>query len=394
MLTQRQVDTASSGTHIDQPNLYLRVTPKGSRSWVFRYTDKRKGKVAEIVVGTTDTIELKAVRDLVYDMRVEAKAGRDPRVILTPAPVLNPLTFKDHAEQVIKDKSEGLHKHKYIKQWSSTLETYAYSSIGTKPPKEITITDILAILRPLWPVKTETAKRLRQRIETVLDAAAIMDADLARPNPARWTGVLSKVLQPPHKVTPITHHPSAPYADLPRIMAALATKDHTSALCLKFIILTACRSGEARGADWSEIDLEASLWTIPVGRMKAGREHRVSLSDEAIKILKVMRERNPQPKKPVGRVFPGERGGLLSDVAVNKTLHLIAPGVTVHGFRSSFRVWGAEQTDFPSEALELCLAHRTEGETVRAYQRSDLIDKRKAIMQSWSNYCTAKPKDN
>lgn len=381
-LTKLEIESLPAGWHGDGDNLYLRVRANGSRSWVFRY--KSNGKVVEIGLKGSLDRDLKDVRALAGKMREALIDGRDPRDELKARVDPNALTFRAYAEQVIADKSQGLHKHKYVKQWSSTLETYVYPSLGRQIPSTITISDILAILRPLWPVKTETAKRLRQRIEAVLDAAAIHENDPGRSNPARWTGVLSKLLQPPHKVTPVIHHTAAPYGDVPRIYAALKAKDHMSALCLRLIILTACRSGEARGATWAEIDLEAQTWTIPVGRMKARREHRVPLSDEAVAILKVMQTRK---LKDNDRVFPGAGGKLLSDVAVNKTLHAVAPGVTVHGFRSSFRDWAGEVSNFPREIAEAALAHSVGDSTERAYWRGDAMEKRKKMMQAWCSYC-------
>ena len=227
---------------------------------------------------------------------------------------------------------------------------------------------------------------MRQRIEAVLDYAAVHEGSDRR-NPARWKGNLDKVLQAPRKVTKPKHHAAAPYIEVPAIVAALAIKDSTSALCLRFSILTAARSGEARGARWSEVDLKEKVWTIPASRMKAGREHRVPLSTEAVAILTSMQ---PRKLEECDLVFPGGRGGLLSDVAVNKTLHAEAPSFTAHGFRSSFREWGAETTSFPSAVLELALAHVDTNKVQAAYQRSDLFERRKALMTDWGKYCTGR----
>jgi integrase len=257
--------------------------------------------------------------------------------------------------------------------------------IGAKLPAEVSLADVKAILLPIWATKTETAQRVRGRIEAVLDYAAVHDLCDGTRNPARWKGVLDKVLPAPRKVATREHHAAAPYADVPSIMAALAGKSHVSALCLRFLILTAARSGEARGARWDEIDLDAATWTIPASRMKAARPHRVPLSAPALEILKTMRSL----RRPEGDlVFHGDRGGVLSDVAVNKTLHSIAPAVTVHGFRSSFRVWCEEQTSFPRSVTEAALAHVNADKVEAAYQRSDLFERRRELMQVWGNYCT------
>ncbi|WP_198415280.1 tyrosine-type recombinase/integrase [Sulfuriferula plumbiphila] len=205
-----------------------------------------------------------------------------------------------------------------------------------------------------------------------------------RRNPARWKGVMDKVLPAPTKVYKRIHHPAAPYTDVPRIMSALRGKAFVSAYALRFTILTAVRSGDARGATWAEIDLDAKVWTIPASRMKAGKEHRVPLCAEAVEILTTM-----QQWRMAGTelVFPGTRGGLLSDVAVNKTLRTVADGVTVHGFRSSFRDWGAEQTSIPRAVMEAALAHSNQDKTEAAYMRSDLFERRRELMDTWGRYC-------
>ena len=211
-----------------------------------------------------------------------------------------------------------------------------------------------AILLPIWATKTETANRLRQRIEAVLDYAAVHD-DSDRRNPARWKGNLDKILPAARKVTKRTHFAAAPYTDVPRIMSALRNKDFLSAYCLRFTILTAARSGEARGAMWNEIDMGDKVWIIPAHRMKAEREHRVPLCSEVMDILIKMQQWQLDGNE---YVFPGIRGGLLSDVAVNKTLHAVESNVTVHGFRSSFRQWGAETTSFPGAVFGTCIGTR------------------------------------
>jgi integrase len=260
-------------------------------------------------------------------------------------------------------------------------EQYAFPVIGSKPPAEVTLADVKAILLPMWASKTETAQRVRGRIEAVLDYAAVHDLCDGTRNPARWKGMLDKVLPSPRKVATRAHHAAAPYGDVPRIMAALADKAHVSAQCLRFIILTACRSGEARGATWDEIDLDTATWTIPPARMKATRAHRVPLSAPVLEIIKTMMAlRRPG----VDRVFPGARDGLLSDVAVSLTLHSIAPDVAVHGFRSSFRVWCEEQTSYPRSVTEAALAHVNADKTEAAYQRSDLFD-RQSCLSSCAN---------
>lgn len=381
-LTVRQVDTLDEGFHSDGGNLYLRVKG-GSRAWVYRYKDK--GRVNELGLGAVSVRKLKDARTLAEAMRKAHADRRDPRELLREPVEPISMTFEQCAYDLIQAKRPGWKNAKHAQQWVNTLRDYAFPVIGSKAPAEVSITDVKIILLPIWSTKTETATRLRQRIEAVLDYAAVHDlCDSAR-NPARWKGVLNKVLPEPGKVSSREHHPAAPYADVPRIMSALQKKTHVSAFCLRFTILTAARSGEARGATWEEIDLASRVWTIPAQRMKAARPHRVPLSDAAMNILLEMQA---WMSTSASKVFPGARGGLLSDVAINKTLHTTSPDVTVHGFRSSFRDWGAEQTNFPAAVLEMALAHTNRNKVEAAYQRSDLFERRQDLMRMWAQFVT------
>lgn len=373
------------GWHADGGNLFLRVRETGTRSWFFRF--KSAGKVREIGLGTPADRKLKEVRDLAALMRNAVANGHDPADVLKAPDEAEAKTFKAYAEELIAAKRVGWRNAKHIQQWGNTLRDYAYPAIGDRLAADVTLADVKAILEPLWATKTETASRLRMRLEAVLDYAFIHEG-LDRRNPARWRGNLDKLFAAPRKVSPVKHHDAAPYDKVPAVVAALKAKDSTSALCLRFTILTAARSGEARGARWSEIDEKAKTWVIPANRMKAGREHKVPLSDDALAILTTMK-----PRKVEGSdlVFPGPNGGLLSDVAVNKTLHAILSDVTVHGFRSSFRQWGAETTGYPSAVLELALAHVNKDRVEAAYQRSDLYEKRKDLMATWAKYCANIP---
>ena len=381
-LTARQVDSLPEGFHSDGGNLYLRVKG-GSRAWVYRFKDK--GRVRELGLGSVAVRTLKAARELAAEMRATYANGRDPAELLRDDAKPQGMTFKQCAEALIEAKRPGWRNAKHAQQWANTLRDYAYPSLGDKAPSEVSLADVKAILLPMWSTKTETATRVRQRIEAVLDYAAVHDLCDGTRNPARWKGMLDKVLPKPDKVRTREHHAAAAYADLPRIMAALRDKGHVSALALRFIILTACRSGEGRGATWDEIDLDAKVWTIPATRMKAAKPHRVPLAEDALEILRTMQQWR---REDCTLVFPGARGGLLSDVAVNKTLHSIAPDVTVHGFRSAFRDWAAEQTAFPARVCELCLAHGNPDKVEAAYQRSDLFEKRRQLMDAWAKYCS------
>ena len=387
LLSARKVETTGPGFHSDGGNLYLRVRESNSRAWVFRY--KAAGKVREIGLGPLHTRSLAEARQVAEAMRKAVAAGADPANVLRPAPANDaPVkTFEQCAAELIEAKRPGWKNAKHTQQWGNTLRDYAYPVIGSKPPAEVSLADVKAILLPLWATKTETATRLRQRIESVLDFAAVHGLCDGTRNPARWKGTLDKVLPAPRKVTAREHHAAADYNDVPRIMAALSVKSHVSALNLRFTVLTAARSGEARGATWDEIDLDAATWTVPAARMKAARPHRVPLSEPALDILRMM---NAQRRPDVALVFPGARDGLLSDVAVNKTLHGIAPDATVHGFRSSFRVWCEEQTSYPRSVTEAALAHVNADKVEAAYQRSDLFDRRRQLMRAWADFATGK----
>lgn len=381
LLSARQVDTLGEGIHKDGGNLFLRIRG-GSRVWVFRY--KAAGKPIVIGLGATNARSLAQARELAAKMRTEIADGKDPALLVRIKKDTAGKTFKDCALALIESKRMGWRNAKHAGQWEATLMQYVYPVIGDKLPKEVTLADVKSILLPIWATKTETATRVRQRVEAVLDYAAVHDDDHGRNNPARWRGVLDKVLPLPNKVATVTHFAAAPYADVPGIMAALRQKDVMSAYCLRFIILTAARSGEARGALWADIDLKNAVWVITASRMKAGREHRVPLCTEALEILTKMQSWRMNEAE---RIFPGARGGLLSDVAINKMLHGIAKDITVHGFRSAFRQWGAEQTSFPGATLELALAHVNKDKVEAAYQRSDLFERRVELMAAWGRYC-------
>lgn len=385
LLSDRKVTSAKAGFHADGGNLYLRVTETGSKSWVFRY--QSEGKVKQLGLGATKARTLKAAREVAAKMRAALANGDDPALVLKPKFDPDAMTFKRYAEAYIEHlrtaRLKGKPRNtKAVEQWPSTLAKWVYPKLGAMRPSAITYGDVRATLTQAGlAALPETQKRVRQRIKVILDEAAKEEGEPHRYNPA-----LSFKLEKRDPAS-IKNHAAAPFAEVPTIMAALRAKDSTSALLLRFSILTAARSGEARGALWAEIDLEGATWAIPASRMKAGRPHRVPLSDEALAVLKVMAGR----KHPdTDRVFPGALGGLISDVAINKTLHGIMAGVTAHGFRSSFRQWGAEKTNFSREALELALAHTNPNKVEGVYQRSDLFEVRKPIMKAWAEYCAGK----
>ena len=347
---------------------------------MFRYT--RNGRTREIGLGATHTRKLADARRIAAEMRSLNADGEDPANALHN-PSSSTETFQSCAEELIASKQAGWRNKKHAQQWNNTLRDYAYPIIGRRHPSEITLSHVKAILEPIWATKTETATRVRQRIEAVLDWAYVHELRSGE-NPARWRGVLDKVLPPPRKVTAVKHLAACPYEEVPGVMHALRASEQIGAHCLRFLILTATRSSEAREARWDEIDLDQAIWAIPAERIKGGREHRVPLSTEAIEIIKALPKFANQP-----RLFPSVRGGKLWDVMLMKELQMIRDEVTVHGFRSSFRQWAAEQTSFPEAVCELALAHVNRDRVEAAYQRSDLFERRRELMETWCRYLSA-----
>jgi integrase len=376
-LTARKIETARPGKYSDGNNLYLVVSPGRSRKWVLRFT--WRGKAREMGLGTPATVPLADAREKAANARRMVAQGLDPiheRKRTGGVP-----TFGEMADQVREALLAGFRNAKHKAQWKSTLATYA-ASLGDKPVDTITTDDVLAVLKPIWTEKSETASRVRGRIEKVLDAAKAKGYRQGE-NPARWRGHLDNLLSKKSKLTR-AHHAAMPYDHVAAFVGRLREGDSIAALALEFCILTAARSGEVLGAHWSEIDLEKKIWTVPAHRMKAGREHRVPLPKRAVAILRQL------AKIRTGDfVFPGQR----KDRPLwNTTLHMTlrrmkVEGVTVHGFRSSFRDWAGNETHFPREVVETALAHLVGNETEQAYRRSDALEKRRALMEAFANYC-------
>lgn len=410
LLTASQIARVKEGYTSDGRNLYVRRRGSGI-NYVFRFkvrkdaswaADSAWGKPVEIGLGSHPATSLAAARKIAERLRVEIAEDRNPALLLRPAAEPMAKTFKDYAAEYVAERQKEPGKNgkaqnaKHLAQWPSTLAAYAFPYIGHKRPEAITVADMLAMLRPIWMTKTETATRVRQRVEAVIDFAFITE-EIDRRNPARWKNHLAMLMPAPRRVAgPVKHHAAPPWQEVPTIMAALREKDSTSALALRFSILTAARSMEVRGAEWSEIDTAAGLWNVPKERMKGGDEHTVPLSAEALSILATMAERarakltsagQPDDAPIVGRVFPGPTGGLLSDVAINKTLHAVMPAVTAHGLaRSCFRDWGAEATSFPGEVLETALAHKDTNAVRAAYLRTNYLERRVELMKAWANF--------
>jgi len=389
-LTPRKVETASAGKYEDGGGLRLIVSLSGAKKWVLRFTIN--GKRREMGLGSFPDIGLADAREKSTQYRKQVKDGIDPienRLIeaeVTP-------TFTTCAARYIRAHRRGWKNYKHSRQWVSTIKTYVRPVIGKKQVDTIVTDDILKILSPIWNTKTETAKRIQGRIENILDYAAAHNYRDSQ-NPAQWRGHLNKLLPKPSRVKTVTHHPAMPYEEVADFMEQLSKKDSISAMALRVLILTATRTSEALLATWSEIDQESAIWVIPAERMKARREHRIPLSNMVMDIIKAL----PRSDNPY--LFPGTRYGKpLSNMAMLQLMRGLGYGVNgehggyvPHGFRSSFRDWSGEVSHFPRDVAEMALAHAIENKVEAAYRRGDLFDKRRLMMNEWSDYITSEKK--
>ena len=389
---------ARPGKHSDGNGLYLRVRPNGTRSWIVVLIGD--GQRREMGLGVPDAVSLAQARRLAADAKAAFAEGRDPigeRIEArpkraAPAPVSTPgprrrrapegaVTFWAFADQLIDEIEDGFRNAKHRKQWRSTLKTHAGALCGMEIAA-ITANDVVAVLQPIWLKIPETAARVRGRIERVLDAARVAGLREGE-NPARWKGHIELMM--PRRKKSQGHHAAMAYQDVPTFMQKLAARTAVAARALELTILTAARTGEAIGMTWQEIDLDAGLWTIPGERMKAEAEHVVPLSDRAIELLRSIQPAEAQPK---ALVFPAQRGGKLSNMAMAMLLRRMGEDeITVHGFRSSFRDWAGEETAFERETIEMALAHTIESKAERAYRRGRALAKRRELMVAWSVYC-------
>ncbi|NHN92314.1 tyrosine-type recombinase/integrase [Acetobacter sicerae] len=390
-LTARQIAAHKEGDLCDGGNLWL-VVRGASRIWTFRYKSPVTDKRREMSLGSGYDISLAEARMLASDARRQLNQKVDPLEQRRSEDAVRRreagIPFRDVAERYISDQAAGWRVPLRPKNWRRSLELHAYDLIGDKPVAKIETDDILSILRPIWVEKTETADKLRGRMERILDYARTHGWRVGE-NPARWKGHISAILPKPSNVSKVEHHKAIDRKDIGRVMAALTESQGVAAKAVRFTCLTAARSGEVRNATWSEIDLKARVWTIPAHRMKKmGKEHRVPLSEGAVAILQ---EIMPLRDERAGDlVFPGQkRGRPLSDVALSKALHIAAgtKDVTVHGLRSTFRDWAAEETDYPSEVAEMALAHAISNKVEAAYRRGDLFEKRREMMKEWWIMC-------
>lgn len=407
-LTAKQIENLTlPGTYEDGDGLRLFIKPNGKKYWVLRF--QLAGKRREMGLGTYPAIGLKEARQKSSDRRRLLRDGIDPlqarddeRTAQQAAEnqrIRKSVTFQDVSNDYIEAHRAGWKNVKHAQQWTNTLATYAAPVIGDLTTSQITTEHLLEILKPIWASKAETASRVRNRIELVLDAAkarGLRDGE----NPARWRGHLDKLLPPSAKAKRTQNHPALPYSELSRFIQALNSVEGLSASALKMTILTACRTSEVLDADWSEVDLKAKLWSIPAARMKAGKVHTVPLSDPLIALLEGL------PRiKGSSLLFPGIRKGRpISNMAMLMTLRRMDEKdledggkgwrdsndrvITAHGFRSTFRDWAAECTHHAREVCEMALAHVVANGAEAAYWRSDLLEKRRTLMTEWANFVT------
>jgi integrase len=392
LLTVRQVQTLTRpGRHADGGGLYLKIRPGGSRQWVFLFARVEGGRRFQTEIGLGSAapggVTLQEARQKAEEARRVRSGGADPlaakRASSATAESAS-ITFGKFADDYVKSHRAGWSNAKHAAQWSMTLGPAYCKPLRQKPIAEIGIDDVLAVLTPVWQVKPETARRVRMRLEKVLDAAKVKGLRTGD-NPARWKGHLDHLL-PRHGKGTKSHHAAMPFTEVPAFMIALAGKSSAAGLALRFLILTATRTGETLNARWEEIDLTAKVWTIPALRMKSRRAHRVPLSDTALAVLAEARGKHPE------WVFPGPSLlAPLSNMALLMQLRRMGRSdATTHGFRSSFRDWAAESTNFPREVCEMALAHVIESDTEAAYRRGDLYEKRRKLMEAWASYCVPK----
>jgi integrase len=395
-----------TGMHHDGGGLYLQVT-SGGASWVLRYM--LNGKAREMGLGPLALYGLADARAKALDARRLRHEGIDPiehRRAERAARALETakgITFKECAENYIKAHRAGWRNAKHAGQWEATLATYAYPNVGSLSVQAIDTALVMKVLEQpmdrsatLWTARPETASRLRGRLESILDwakARGLRDGE----NPARWRGHLDKLLPARGKVRKVEHHAPLPYGELPAFMTALRAQEGVSARALEFAILAAARTGEVIGARIDEISEREKVWTVPGERMKAGNEHRVPLSARALAIVNGIdrqsdAEQGRDAQTEVGAfVFPGGKAGkALSNMAFLMLLRRMGrDDLTAHGFRSTFRTWAAERTNFPREVIEAALAHTIGNKVEAAYQRGDLFEKRRRLMEAWAQFCSS-----
>lgn len=364
--------------------LYLYVNDARARSWVLRVMVGLKRR--HIGLGGYPTVTFAQAKETARQLRAEVSKGNDPiqqrkeDASKLRAQQASAITFEKAAEVYLDTHGDSWKNAKHRAQWANTLSTYAYPSIGKILVRDIEVEHVLTVLTPIWKIKNETASRVRGRIESVLDWASARNYR-SRDNPARWKGLLDKLLPAPSKVKVVEHYKAVPIDEAEGFVSRLRMQEGIAALALEFAILCAARSGEVRGARWSEIDMKACLWTIPKERMKAGKEHRVPLNAQAMEILLAIPNTDP-----TGLIFSAPKGGALSDMTLTALMRRMKVDAVPHGFRSTFRDWVSERTNYPRELAEQALAHAFENKVEAAYRRGDVLEKRRIMMSEWGAF--------
>jgi integrase len=379
--------------HADGAGLYLQIKPGGARSWIYRFT--LNGRTRDMGLGALADVSLVKARDKASAARALVNDGIDPiehtraQAIIPAAPKRNSSpTFEEVAESYMADRLKRLRNERHRDQWRQTLVDYAYPVIGQMPVNEIETNDVLAVLRPHWESRCETMSRLRGRIERIL-ARATVEGHRSGANVAAWRGHLAEALPARSEVQPVKHFRAMEFRDLPAFMAELCQIDTVGAAALRFLILTAARTGEVLGAQWPEIDWTEKTWTVPAVRTKSNRDHIIPLSTGA---LAALCEVEPLRGVSGDLVFPGSKGGGLWPTTLLVLLqHQMNRGVTIHGFRSTFRDWCGDEGDVPRELAEASLAHVIKDQVERAYRRKSAVERRRIVMQSWCDYCLPPP---
>jgi integrase len=370
------------GRYGDGDGLYLVVSPNGAASWVVRV--QKHGIRRDIGLGGASKVSLKLARERAALVRSQVEVGINPLAERKKGAGVP--TFRQSAATVHAEQSKGWKNPKHKAQWLSALEAYAFPAFGDVSVAQVDMAAVRDALAAIWLIKPETARRLRQRISTVIDwAVAKQYRDASLPWP-----IINKSL--PKQRGKVKHHAALPYADLPAFMSELRSKETMGRLALESVILTTARSGEVREMTWPELDLETATWTIPAEKMKAGREHVVPLSPQALSLFERMKEHRRGDSQ---LVFPGyKRGKPLSDMTLTKALRDMGQAVTAHGFRSTFRDWVEDETNFPTALAETSLAHSIKDKTEAAYRRGDALKKRRVLMAAWAIYCDGVRSDN
>ena len=382
--------TRKPGLYVDGGGLYLQISGGGARSWIFRYRMGGRKTPRDTGLGSLETVSLSDAREKVVEQRKFIDQGIDPieaRKAARSARALDDakaMTFKACATAYIDAHKAGWRNAKHAEQWTATLETYAYPKFGKLPVAAIDVGLVLKVLEPIWKSKTETASRVRGRIENILDWAKTRGFR-AGDNPARWRGNLQNLLPKRSKVHKVQHHPALPYPKVGAFMQQLRAREGVAAQALGFLILTTARTSEVTRATWDEIDIKGKVWTVPPDKIKGEKEHRVPLSAPVIAVLKGVKKEYGED----GYVFPGGKHGkpLSSGGMMSVLQRMGLNDLTVHGFRSTFRDWVAEQTGYPNEVCEMALAHVVGDKTEAAYRRGDLLKKREKLMADWAAFC-------